>query len=81
MILNEHSLKISSKGQITLPKMVRDILGTERIRIIVEETQVRIEPVKSVAGSLKNFARNEINCEDETGLAWNAVMDEQHAAD
>ena len=42
---------ITSKGQTTLPKAVRDALAVEagdRIRYFIQEGQVRIVPVRSI---------------------------------
>jgi bifunctional DNA-binding transcriptional regulator/antitoxin component of YhaV-PrlF toxin-antitoxin module len=49
--------KISSKGQITLPRDVRKALGTDHVRIVSEQGSVRIEPVNDVAGSLAHYAK------------------------
>jgi AbrB family looped-hinge helix DNA binding protein len=49
--------KISSKGQITLPKAVRDRLGSEFVRLVSDGQGVRIEPVRDVGGSLKRYAQ------------------------
>lgn len=52
----EKTAKISSKGQITLPKVARSALGTDSVRIVVEDGQVRLEPVPDLAGSLSQYA-------------------------
>ncbi len=42
---------ITSKGQTTLPKVVRDALAVEtgdRIRYFIQDGQVRIMPVRSI---------------------------------
>ncbi len=49
--------KISSRGQITLPRDVREALGTDYVRIVSEQGSVRIEPVNNVAGSLAHYAK------------------------
>lgn len=49
--------KVSSKGQITLPREIRKAFGTDHVRIILEAGSVRIEPVDDVAGSLAHYAR------------------------
>jgi len=49
--------KISSRGQITLPRDVRKALGTDYVRIVSEQGSVRIEPVNDVAGSLAHYAK------------------------
>lgn len=49
--------KISSKGQITLPKAARDRRGSKLVRLISDGNGVRIEAVRDVAGSLKQYAK------------------------
>ncbi len=49
--------KISSRGQITLPRDVRKALGTDYVRIVSEQGSVRIEPMNDVAGSLARYAK------------------------
>ncbi|NLV24731.1 MAG: AbrB/MazE/SpoVT family DNA-binding domain-containing protein [Deltaproteobacteria bacterium] len=52
--------KVSSKGQITLPKKAREALGTDVITIeIGREGQVVLRPVRCLAGALRNFVRQE----------------------
>ena len=48
--------KISSKGQITLPKAIREQLGSALVRLVSDGTGVRIEPVRELGGSLKAYA-------------------------
>ncbi|MEB4592246.1 AbrB/MazE/SpoVT family DNA-binding domain-containing protein [Candidatus Thiothrix sp. Deng01] len=72
-------MKISAKGQITLPKYIRQALGSERIRLILVNGQVRIEPVKSVAGSLRDYAKPNTDMTKETDMAWDAIIREQYA--
>jgi AbrB family looped-hinge helix DNA binding protein len=49
--------KLSSKGQITLPREIRKALGTDRVRIVLEGGKVQIEPSPDPAGSLGRYAR------------------------
>lgn len=80
MPAQQHTLKISKKGQITLPKSIRQALGSERIRLVLVDGLVRIEPVTSVAGSLREYAKPGVDRVRETELAWDAVIGEKHAA-
>jgi AbrB family looped-hinge helix DNA binding protein len=79
MLAQQHTLKISAKGQITLPKYIRQALGSERIRLILINGQVRIEPVTSVAGSLRDYAKPNVDITKETAMAWDTVIEEQYA--
>ncbi|MGO9174471.1 MAG: AbrB/MazE/SpoVT family DNA-binding domain-containing protein [Rhodomicrobium sp.] len=69
--------KISSKGQITLPKSVRERLGSEFVRLISDDEGVRIEPVRDVAGSLKRYAKSYVTIEEaREGASQDAARDD-----
>ena len=43
---------ITAKGQITLPKAVREVLGVQtgdRVRYIIQDGEVRIKPVRPIS--------------------------------
>jgi bifunctional DNA-binding transcriptional regulator/antitoxin component of YhaV-PrlF toxin-antitoxin module len=77
----EKPVKISGKGQITLPKRVREILATDVVKIVVEQGVVRIEPVKDVAGSLREYAKRYVTMKEAGGKAWEEAMREKHRRD
>lgn len=66
--------KVSSKGQITLPREVRIALGTDHVRIVFEDGRVQIEPSPDPAGSLRHYARGKrkIPFKQEREQAWEA---------
>ena len=67
--------RVSKSGQITLPRTVRAALGTDRVRIILENGQVRIEPAPDPGGSLQRYARKpRIPFEQERDQAWEAIV-------
>ena len=72
--------KVSSKGQITLPREVRKALGTDHVRIVSEAGSVRIEPINDVAGSLAHYAkgRKRVPFHVAREQAWEAVVREKH---
>ena len=70
--------KLSSKGQITLPREVREVLGTDHVRIVCEQGEVRIEPVNDIAGSLAHYARKPVPFRTARERAWEAVVREKH---
>jgi bifunctional DNA-binding transcriptional regulator/antitoxin component of YhaV-PrlF toxin-antitoxin module len=74
----EKTVKISNKGQITLPRQVRKLLQADLVRIVAEEGQVRIEPVKDVAGTLKQYAKRYVPIREAKEKAWKRVVDEKH---
>ncbi|MBN2701190.1 MAG: AbrB/MazE/SpoVT family DNA-binding domain-containing protein [Methylothermaceae bacterium] len=71
--------KISSKGQITLPKAVRDLLQTDMVRIVVEDSEIRIEPAQEVGGSLKQYAKRYVPLEEAREKAWEQVIRDKYS--
>lgn len=41
----EKTVKISSKGQITLPRQAREVLGSDVLRLVLEGDELRLLPV------------------------------------
>ena len=71
MSRHERTVKISSKGQITLPKAARDALGTDIVRVIVDDdSRVRVEAIPELAGSLSKYAKNA-----PKSLSWNQIRE------
>ena len=62
--------KISSKGQVTIPKKIRDMLGVDIIKFKVEDNVIEIEPIKDMAGSLSKYAKKDAPFEQVRQLAW-----------
>lgn len=79
MIFYEKTVKISAKGQITLPKAVREKLLSEFVHLIIDDDNVRIEPVVDVRGSLKQYATRSIPHEEGRETAWSEVVHDQTA--
>ena len=48
---------ITAKGQITLPKRVRNALGSRIVRLEIQGHTVLLAPVDSVAGSLHRYVK------------------------
>ena len=51
------TIKITRKGQITLPKQIRDFLGSQTVELERIGDAVLMRPVKSVGGSLSRYAK------------------------
>jgi bifunctional DNA-binding transcriptional regulator/antitoxin component of YhaV-PrlF toxin-antitoxin module len=49
-------MKVSSKGQVTLPREVRKVLGSDVVTYDVRDGRVLLLPVGDVGGSLKEYA-------------------------
>jgi len=52
------AVKITRKGQVTIPKEVRDKLNATAIYFEVENDIVMVRPVRDAAASLRQYARN-----------------------
>jgi AbrB family looped-hinge helix DNA binding protein len=52
------ALKITRKGQVTIPKEIRDILKSNAVYFEVEDGSVMVKPVRDAAGSLREYAGN-----------------------
>lgn len=49
-------MKVSSKGQVTLPREVRKVLGSDVVTYDIKDGRVLLLPVQDVGGSLKEYA-------------------------
>lgn len=81
MIAYEKTIKISAKGQITLPKAVRQKLATEFVHLVIEDDAVRIEPVPDVGGSLRQYASRYTPHGKAREMAWSEVVHDQTTRD
>ena len=52
------AVKITRKGQVTIPKEIREKLKSDAVYFEVEDDTVMVKPVRDAAGSLSEFARN-----------------------
>jgi AbrB family looped-hinge helix DNA binding protein len=52
------AVKITRKGQVTIPKVIRDILKANAVYFEVEDDSVIVKPVRDAAGSLRKYAGN-----------------------
>jgi AbrB family looped-hinge helix DNA binding protein len=75
MIQFERTVKVSSKGQITLPKPVRDLLGSDWVRVVIDGDTVHLERAPEVAGSLRQYAQRYIPTSEAVEQAWSRVQD------
>ena len=75
----EKYIKVSSKGQITLPKAIQDLLRSNVVRIVVEKGVIRIEPVRDVGGGLRSYARTYVPLEKARDKAWEDATRDKYA--
>ncbi len=52
------AVKITRKGQVTIPKAIRERLKAKVVYFEVENDIVMMKPVRDVAGSLSGYAGN-----------------------
>ncbi len=75
-------VKITKKGQITIPIEIRKKLGTNIIEIEEENGKIIIKPIKNLAGALKKYAKKKERLdkilEQEEGAFQNAIK-EKHS--
>lgn len=64
---------ITSKGQITLPGNIRKILGSTTVEFVVVDGRVELKPVRSVAGSLAQYAAEEAPLREIREKVWKEV--------
>lgn len=69
--------KITSKGQLTLPREARKRLGTDTVEIEVIGDEVRLRPVRSVAGTLSRYGGKMATLSEIREKIWREVADEK----
>lgn len=52
------AVKITQKGQVTIPREIRDILKTNTVFFEVVDNKVVVKAVRDAAGSLSEYAKN-----------------------
>ena len=72
-----YAVKISSKGQITLPRRVREELGSNVVEFDIVDGKVILQPVKSVAGALAAYAGGDTPLSEVRRQVWQEVADER----
>ncbi len=74
------TLTISDKGQIVIPKQFVKYLESKLIKLELGNNQeVRIIPIKDVAGSLTDFAKKQTSADfqDLRNQAWDQTSSEK----
>ncbi|HHL39907.1 MAG TPA: AbrB/MazE/SpoVT family DNA-binding domain-containing protein [Deltaproteobacteria bacterium] len=70
-------VKITSKGQATIPKEIRDILKTDVVEFEVVDGKVILKPVLSVGGSLSRYSKGYRPLKDVRDTVWKEVVRER----
>jgi len=66
--------KFTKKGQITIPKKYRKLLGSEIVEITYENGRVVLKPVKKLGGVLKDYAIKDKPVEEVMELEKEAIV-------
>ena len=65
--------KVTAKGQVTIPKKVRELLKSDVVEFDIVKGTVILKPVKSVGGSLNGYSEEYIPLEEIRDKVWESV--------
>jgi AbrB family looped-hinge helix DNA binding protein len=74
------AVKITRKGQVTIPKEIREKLKANAVYFEVENDIVMVKPVRDAAGSLREYARNVkpgVSMKQMKDRAWEVAVREK----
>lgn len=69
--------KITSKGQITIPRAARMALKTNTVEVEIQGDSVILRPVRSVAGALSEYGKGKEDFATVRETVWKEVADEK----
>ena len=75
------TVKITSKGQITIPRKISDLLNAAVVSFSVQDGNVIVKPVRDAAGTLHKYAGNNKSGADFKKLkekTWEAAAREKN---
>lgn len=71
------AVKITSKGQVTIPKKIRDLLKSNTVEFKLIGENIVVKPVISVGGSLNRYARKYIPLKEIKEGVWEDVVSDR----
>jgi len=74
------AVRITKKGQVTIPKKIRERLKATAVYFEVVNEEVVVRPVRDAAGSLGEYARNvrpDVYVEQMKDRAWEEAVHEK----
>jgi AbrB family looped-hinge helix DNA binding protein len=78
------AVKITQKGQVTIPKRIRDKLNATSVYFEVVNGEVVVRPVRDAAGSLSEYARKVkpgLSIKQMKDRAWEEAVHEKAGKD
>lgn len=69
--------KITSKGQITIPKKIRQMIKGDVVEFEVNEGKIVLKPVTSVGGSLSKYVTGYSDVAEAREKTWSDVAHEK----
>jgi AbrB family looped-hinge helix DNA binding protein len=79
-VMATEAVKITKKGQVTIPKKIRDRLQATEVYFEVVNDEIVVRAVRDAAGSLSEYARNvdpDISIERMKDRAWEEAVHEK----
>jgi AbrB family looped-hinge helix DNA binding protein len=76
-------VKITDKGQITIPREIRNILKTKLVSFSLVDGVVILRPVHDLGGSLQKYARNassDTSFQQIREAAWEKAIREKNVS-
>lgn len=72
MSINSKTISISPRGQITLPKKLRDLFKTNSITLeIIDNSHAMISPIPDVGGIISGFKKKtDLSFEQVRNKSW-----------
>lgn len=61
---------ITSKGQLTIPKKIRNLLNSRVVEFVVEDNRIEVRAVSSVAAGLKQYASSYVPLSEVREAVW-----------
>jgi bifunctional DNA-binding transcriptional regulator/antitoxin component of YhaV-PrlF toxin-antitoxin module len=70
--MTSQTLSIGSRGQITLPKKIRNLFKSDAVVLeLVDNDHVMISPVPDVGGAISNYIKKtDLTFEEVRNAAW-----------
>jgi len=78
--MSSAAVKITRKGQVTIPKEIREKLKTNAVYFEIVDDTVVVKAVKDAAGSLSEYAKNVkpgVSMRKIKGMAWEEAVREK----